>query len=242
MTPLTIMAWDTATPVCTAALVRICENRAEVLASFQDDGGHQSKVLPPAVESLFRHSRLSPADLDLIAVGRGPGSFTGLRTGLALAKGLAMGAGKPLAGVSTLEILAAQMLFEHGAAEAGQLVAPIIDARHREIFIGLYEATPGGTGALGMRCLFGPLSINPTAFPGRLAEAAPGRDIMAAGPALVLAREAALWPAAIAAGPEDLVPSARRLALLAARVMTAQIMSAYPALPLYIRQPDIRRS
>jgi tRNA threonylcarbamoyladenosine biosynthesis protein TsaB len=110
------LAFDTATDVATSALVR----DGEVLG---ERSSRAVTVLADADE-LLREAGRAPADLDLLVVGVGPGSFTGVRIGLAAARGLALALDLPVAGVSTLEALAA------GAPGA----VPVIDARRREIF------------------------------------------------------------------------------------------------------------
>jgi tRNA threonylcarbamoyladenosine biosynthesis protein TsaB len=111
------LAFDTATGVATSALVR----DADVLG---ERTGRAAEVLGDADE-LLRASGVRPRDLELLAVGVGPGSFTGVRIGLAAARGLALALDLPVAGVSTLEALAA------GAPGA----VPVIDARRGEIFV-----------------------------------------------------------------------------------------------------------
>ncbi len=111
------LAFDTATGVATSALVR----DADVLG---ERTGRAAEVLADADE-LLRTAGLTPRDLDLLAVGVGPGSFTGVRIGLAAARGVGLALDLPVAGVSTLEALAA------GAPGA----VPVIDARRGEIFV-----------------------------------------------------------------------------------------------------------
>jgi tRNA threonylcarbamoyladenosine biosynthesis protein TsaB len=111
-----ILAFDTATEVATSALV----DDGEVLAERRS----RAQTLLEDVDALLRQGGAHPRDLGGLAVGIGPGSFTGVRIGLAAARGLALSLDLPGAGVSTLDALAA------GAPGA----LPVIDARRREIF------------------------------------------------------------------------------------------------------------
>jgi tRNA threonylcarbamoyladenosine biosynthesis protein TsaB len=110
------LAFDTATSVATAALVR----DGEVLG---ETASRAVRVLEDA-DALFRRAGASRGELTGVVVGTGPGSFTGLRMGLAAARGLALALDLPVAGVSTLDALAA------GAPGA----LPVVDAGRREVF------------------------------------------------------------------------------------------------------------
>ena len=112
-----ILAFDTATGVATSALV----DDGEVLG----ERFSRAVTLLEDVDALLRQAGAHPSDLDRLAVGIGPGSFTGTRIGLAVARGLALARDLPTAGVSTLAALAA------GAAGA----VPVIDARRGEVFV-----------------------------------------------------------------------------------------------------------
>ena len=111
-----ILAFDTATGVATSALV----DDGELLG----ERASRAQTVLEDVDALLRQGGARPRDLDALAVGIGPGSFTGVRIGLATARGLALGLDLRGAGVSTLDGLSA------GAPGA----LPVIDARRREVF------------------------------------------------------------------------------------------------------------
>jgi tRNA threonylcarbamoyl adenosine modification protein YeaZ len=110
------LAFDTATEVATSALV----DEGEVLGERMS----RAQTLLEDVDALLRQGGAHPRDIDALAVGIGPGSFTGVRIGLAAARGLALALDLRGAGVSTLDALAA------GAPGA----LPVVDARRREVF------------------------------------------------------------------------------------------------------------
>jgi len=112
-----ILAFDTATDRATSALVGDGELLGERVS--------RASTLLADVDALVRQAGAHPRDITGLAVGIGPGSFTGIRIGLAAARGLALALDVPAAGVSTLDALAA------GAAGA----VPVIDAKRREVFV-----------------------------------------------------------------------------------------------------------
>jgi len=112
-----ILAFDTATDIATSALV----DDGEVLGERTS----RAVTLLEDVDALLRQAGAQTRDLDALAVGTGPGSFTGVRIGLSTARGLALALDISVAGVSTLDALAA------GAPAA----LPVIDARRREVFV-----------------------------------------------------------------------------------------------------------
>jgi tRNA threonylcarbamoyl adenosine modification protein YeaZ len=120
-----ILAFDTATDVATSALV----SDGEVLGERTS----RAVTLLEDVDALLRQASAQTRELEALAVGTGPGSFTGVRIGLSTARGLALALGIPAAGVSTLDALAA------GAPGA----VPVIDARRREVFVPGAVLAPG---------------------------------------------------------------------------------------------------
>ncbi|CAH0347688.1 tRNA (adenosine(37)-N6)-threonylcarbamoyltransferase complex dimerization subunit type 1 TsaB [Bacillus sp. CECT 9360] len=93
---------------------------------------HSLRVMP-AIETLLRDCEIKPAELEKIVVARGPGSYTGVRIGVTIAKTLAWSLKIPIVGISSLEVLAANGRYFPG------LISPIFDARRGQVYTGLYE-------------------------------------------------------------------------------------------------------
>ncbi len=106
---------------------------------------HASRLMP-MIDQVLKDAHLTITEMDAIAVGLGPGSFTGLRIGIATAKGLAMALNKPIVGIPTLDALAHNLSYTPG------LICPILDAKRGEIYAALYHyhgyTLPGGRQAL----------------------------------------------------------------------------------------------
>jgi len=126
---MVVLAVDTSTNVCTAALMKDRGPAHEI--SVEVRSGHSGRLLP-VIDTLFGLSPFSKEDVGLIAVGVGPGSFTGIRIAIATARGLSLALGCPLVGVNTLDALA------WGALPSALPVMPVIDARKSEVFCRLY--------------------------------------------------------------------------------------------------------
>ena len=107
---------------------------------FQNCALTHSRTLMPMVENMLHNCEMKIGDFDKIAVARGPGSFTGIRIGVAAAKGLAWGAEKPLCGVSTLEAMAHQVL---AIAGENDIICCAMDARRSEIYNALFANADG---------------------------------------------------------------------------------------------------
>jgi len=126
-----ILGIDSATPLASIAVV----DDARVLAEARSETtGHRADLLV-LIDRVCREAGVAPGELDAIAIGAGPGSFTGLRIGMATAKGIAFAAGKPLWAVSSLAALASLV--------DKPLVTAVLDARRGEIYAGVYRRTGG---------------------------------------------------------------------------------------------------
>ena len=127
-----ILALDTSLDACAVAVVEDARTLAVRLETMAR--GHQER-LAPLTGQVLTAAALRVADLDRIAVTVGPGSFTGLRVGLAFAKGLSLAAGKPLVGVGVLAALIA-------AVDPTTLVAAVVDARNGRVHLQIGDGEP----------------------------------------------------------------------------------------------------
>lgn len=128
------LALDTSSRALSVAALRDDELLAEL---FIDAGRRHEETLVPAVEQVLFCSGLVMGDIDLFACCAGPGSFTGLRVGLATARGFAQATSKPLVTVSSLEALASNAMQGEGLN-----VCPMLDARRGEVYAACYGTGP----------------------------------------------------------------------------------------------------
>ncbi len=218
------IAFDTATEWCSAAL-------------WLDDGcvfrqihagQKHSDLLVPMVMELLGEARLGLRDLDGLAYGMGPGSFTGLRIACGVAQGLALGADLPVLGISTLEALAEEAWVIHGAEN----VAACLDARMNEVYAGLYQRD-----GRGWRALAGPQVCPPAAAPIPEVEGDPAVGYLGVGSGFAAYPALSERFAGMLTGVDrTLIPHARAIArLVAPRFARGEGLPAEAAEPLYIR-------
>jgi tRNA threonylcarbamoyladenosine biosynthesis protein TsaB len=123
---MNVLGIDTSTRTTSVAVAG--RERTSVLP----EGGHSDVLV--RIDELCRDTAIAPAQLDAVAVGAGPGSFTGLRIGMATAKGIAFATGRPLWAVSSLAALA-----WHARAEDTDAIVAVLDARRGEVYAGCFD-------------------------------------------------------------------------------------------------------
>ena len=126
-----ILGFDTSAK---AASVALSENGKLISEFYLDSGFTHSETVLPMAKAVLDAARITPADIDLFAVNCGPGSFTGLRIGIAAAKALGMSLQKPCAAVSTLEALAYNMQSSAG------IICAAMDARCSQVYTAFFES------------------------------------------------------------------------------------------------------
>ena len=134
VTKMIVLAMESSAKPASAAVTR---GEALLGQYFQNSGLTHSRTLLSMTESLLKNLNLSVCDIDLVAVASGPGSFTGVRIGVAAAKGFAWGAGLPVCGVSTLEAMA----YSYQKEET--IICPVMDARRGQVYNALFELSMG---------------------------------------------------------------------------------------------------
>lgn len=132
----TIINIETSSKICSVALTK------DGVVEFQQEdteGMNHAVKLAPFVDRCIEEARRKDWPIDAVAVSMGPGSYTGLRIGLSLAKGLAFSLDIPLIGISTLTIMAVKAMFRNMDWQGDEILVPMVDARRMEVFAGAYD-------------------------------------------------------------------------------------------------------
>ena len=136
-----ILLIESSTEVCSVAL----SNNGKIISIKETaEGLSHSELLGVYIRDILKENNFEPSQLDAIAVSKGPGSYTGLRIGVSMAKGLCYAAQKPLIAISSLDAMADYLIqnpSEFGVKlQDNTLVAPMIDARRMEVYTSLYDS------------------------------------------------------------------------------------------------------
>jgi len=222
-----ILALDTALDACSVA---ISDGDSILAFSHEERTRGHAETLLPTIKSLMKQSGLSFNELDMIAVSVGPGTFTGLRIGLAAARGLAIAAQIPCTGITTLTALAASVSPE---IAKGRPILPVIDARRKEIYTQTFIHPQSAS--------FPAATNEARAVPvTRMTQAFPNEDFLLIGSGIPLLQTAGLLNTAQGTLLDmDPNPDARLIAALA-RAQGIPPKGTPPAAPVYLRAPDAK--
>ena len=214
-----VLAFDTAMAALSVAVARVDGGRTEILAEhFERRATGHAEVLVPLIGEVMARSGTEFEALDRIAVTTGPGTFTGVRIGVATARGLALASGVPVVGVTTLEAVAAR----HAGDAGDRAVAAVFDARRGEVYVQCFSPR-----------------LQPLTEAKALHYDAARDEIRTFDP-IVVGTGAGLigedGAGTAAAGDDANLPDARMVATRAA----AHEVPADPVAPLYLRPPDAK--
>jgi tRNA threonylcarbamoyladenosine biosynthesis protein TsaB len=131
-----ILCIETATSVCSVSL---CDPAGDTISKHSTEDKSHASLLTIYIKELLRQKKIRAVDLDAVAVSMGPGSYTGLRIGVSVAKGLAYGASIPLIAINTLESMYHGIKMTPRAMDA-DLLCPMIDARRMEVFSSFFDS------------------------------------------------------------------------------------------------------
>lgn len=221
-----LLAIDTATEACSAALWI----DGEVSTRYQVAPRQHAKLILPMIEQLLAAAAIKPAQLDGLVLGRGPGSFTGVRIAAAAVQGIALATDCPVVPVSTLAAMAHRAYRECGIEHC----IALIDARMSQVYWACFETKAiGGTRALSSEAVADPAAVTKQVLPATV----PAVDWTGAGSgALAYVNE--LGITALPCVPTDaaLLPSALDMLHLAqADFLAGNTVSAMDAVPVYLR-------
>jgi tRNA threonylcarbamoyladenosine biosynthesis protein TsaB len=212
-----VLALETATETL-AATVRT--PNGAMAAEIRRVGLHHAEFLVPIVMRVLEAAGIRPSDLDLIVYSAGPGSFTGLRIGIAAAKGMAMGSGCDIVGVPTLDVMA------HGATACGAAVIPVVDAKKRRVYCAVYRDGSRQTDYL---------DIEPDAVLGLVG---PSEPAVVTGPDASLVLDAATDSGRFTRDPREVSAYSLDLLQLGVDRHAACGGDAADAGPIYVRRSD----
>jgi tRNA threonylcarbamoyl adenosine modification protein YeaZ len=204
-----LLAFDTATPAVTVALYDGAHVLAEVASA---DARRHGELLTPAIDKVLAGAGVTALDVTAVAVGTGPGPYTGLRAGLVTARVLGSVLGVPVYGACTLDVIAS----DAAPAAGGQDFIVATDARRKELYWARYSAD-------GLR-LTEPAVSTP-------ADIGAGYPVAGVG--------AVLYPSLLGQRIEPEYPAAATLAQVITQRLAARL-PMHPAEPLYLRRPDAR--
>ncbi len=222
---MNILAFDTTMGACSAALLKLADSERQIFCKYHErDRGHAETIMPMIVD-VMGQAGLKFHDLHRIAVTLGPGTFTGVRIGIAVARGLALASGVGVVGCTSLQVMAASIFQSQEKSQNGVPLAIAVDARRGQVYFQLFDHYGGE--------LTEPMVVSPKDALRFLPKES---EIAAAGTGAPLLAEALGTSRSIMVINNRLQPDAAVLADLAVHLPLEEI----PVSPFYLRTPDAK--
>ena len=224
---MNVLAFDTCLGACSAAVLlgppQIAS--AQLVWRHERMATGQAERLMPMIEEVLREAGVPVGGLDAIAVTEGPGTFTGIRVGVAAARGLALATGLPIRATTSLHVIAHQAISEIGDAISGRQLAVCVDGRAGQAWVQVFDSRDGE-----------PVTAPGLMAPAEAVQLCPGDDLFCVGSAgSALADAVRAQGGKAEAALPDVQPDARTLAGMASALKVRK-----PLLPLYLRAPDAK--
>jgi tRNA threonylcarbamoyladenosine biosynthesis protein TsaB len=218
-----VLGIETSTP---QASVTIGSEQGIIGSCVISRGATPGEFVLPAVEFLMNQSRLTYRNLSAVAVGLGPGLFTGLRVGVATAKSLAQALSVPIVGIPSLDLLA------YDARYSNKVICPVLDAKRKEVFFAFYRQVPGGVTRTGDYSVGSPKRL-------RAEMAGTPEDFLLLGNGALLYRQELDAERVDFGSMGDAMPRATSLVELALpRLFREDYDRLFEVEPMYMRQSD----
>ena len=222
---MNVLAFDTCFGACSVAL-RYKTQRGEIVLreEYEERATGHAEALIPMMERVVEGAGIAFSDIDRVAVTEGPGTFTGVRIGVATARGLALALRKPIVAVSSLMLMALRADHLLGRRGEGTLLAVCVDARKGQVYAQIFGENAGDA-------LTGPELLTPEQLVASLA----GRPAIAVGSGAAAVVAADNSRPGLELALTKLEPHARMLAIVASGLPVRAKLS-----PLYLRPPDAK--
>lgn len=220
-----VLALDCATGSVSVAVAGEAPGGAVLAVRTRDSGNHHVELLVPLVTDVLADAGVSMDEVRAVAVGVGPGPFTGTRVGVVTALTLGAALGVPVTGACSLDVLALGAVRAGAVTGTGAELLAVTDARRREVYWARYQLVVDGIRGDGVRRVEGPAVDHPAAVPR-------AGELPSVGSGAVLYDD--VFTGVARDGPRT--PDAAVLAV----AVTGSLLAPFPPEPLYLRRPDAR--
>ncbi|MCL4765583.1 MAG: tRNA (adenosine(37)-N6)-threonylcarbamoyltransferase complex dimerization subunit type 1 TsaB [Hyphomicrobiaceae bacterium] len=224
---MNVLAFDTCLGACSAAVLWSdpAESQARMTCRYEEMAAGHAERLMPMIDEVLRESTRSLTSLDSIVVTEGPGTFTGIRVGVAAARALTLATGLPIRATTSLHVMAHRAKAELAGAAAGRALAVCVDARAGRVFVQTFEVVSGE-----------PMTEAALMSPDAASALSPEAALICVGSGGAAVAEAARR---VGREAESRLPALQPDALSLAQLGPALAIHS-PLVPLYLRLPDAK--